>query len=63
LPNIPDYLTADVRISRHFAQGLEVAISGRNLLQASHREAISNTVGAVPTRVQREFFVSASWRR
>ncbi|MBT3342694.1 MAG: TonB-dependent receptor [Gemmatimonadetes bacterium] len=63
LPNIPSYLDANGRLAYTWPSGLEVAISGANLLKSSHREAVSNSVGAVPTRVPREIFVSLGWRQ
>lgn len=62
LPDISSYVTADVRLAHRLTPDVEVALSGISLFGA-HREAVSNSVGAVPTRVQREIFFSASWSR
>ncbi len=62
LPDIPSYVSTDGRLAYVWPSGLEVAVSCTNLL-GSHREAVSNTVGAVPTRVQREVSVSLGWRQ
>ncbi|MFH1569951.1 MAG: TonB-dependent receptor plug domain-containing protein [Gemmatimonadota bacterium] len=61
-PGIPDYATADVRLSRRLGHGFEVALAGYDLLEASHREAVSQISGSAPTRVERELAASASWR-
>ena len=45
------YLTLDARVARAFADGLELSLTGRNLLQSQHQEARSVTVGAAPTAV------------
>jgi iron complex outermembrane recepter protein len=60
---IDAYLTMDTRVSRRFGNDFELALTGRNLLQNQHREAISATIGAAPTAVEREAFVSLTWRQ
>jgi len=56
------YLTLDARVARTFADGLELSLTGRNLLQSQHQEAQSVTVGAAPTAVQREAYLALTWR-
>ena len=59
---IPAYASLDLRLARQFGLGLELAVSISDALQDGHREAVSNTVGAVPTRVPRAAHVSMTWR-
>ena len=56
------YVSLDARVARTVGDSWELAITGRNLLESRHREATSTTIGAVHTAVQREFFLSLSWR-
>ena len=60
-PGIDSYVEADVRLSRRIGEGVEFSVTGRNLLSSRHREAVSNTVGAVNAEVERDFQVSLRW--
>ena len=60
---IDAYATADARLARSLGDGLEVSLTGRNLLQADHQEAISSTIGAAPAAVEREVYLTLTWRR
>jgi iron complex outermembrane recepter protein len=61
-PGIPSYTSADVRLARDLGRGLEVSMNVSDALQSDHREAVSNSVGAVYTRVPRAAYVSLIWR-
>jgi len=60
-PGIDSYVEADVRLTRRLGEGVEFSVTGRDLLSSSHREAVSNTVGAVHAEVERDFQVSLRW--
>ncbi|MEE8311392.1 MAG: TonB-dependent receptor [Candidatus Binatia bacterium] len=60
---ISSYTTADVHVSWKPIESVELTFIGRDLFDAAHPEFTSSAlVGSVPTRVQRSFFGSLTWR-
>jgi iron complex outermembrane receptor protein len=60
--DIPDYVSADLRIARRWPQGYELALVGQNLWEARHAEFRSAAV-PVATEVERGVYVEFSWRQ
>jgi iron complex outermembrane receptor protein len=58
---VPDYTTADVRLARRFDSGIELSVSGRNLLQAHHLEVPGGSAGNV--EVERSVLAGVTWRK
>ena len=61
-PGIPAYLTLDLRLAWKLGPGLELALSGRNLLDAHHLEYKAELlVDTVPTETQRGVYGTIAW--
>jgi len=58
---IEAYTELDARLAWRPASGLELAVTGRNLLQEQHPEHISE-LSEVGTELERGVYVSASWK-
>ena len=60
---IPAYNTLDVRLGCQLTSAMDLALVGRNLLDADHPQfGFDNYAGNVATNVQREFYGVLSWR-
>jgi iron complex outermembrane receptor protein len=59
--NVPAYTRLDVRVGWHVRRGLELSLTGRNLLDPVHTEFV-NTSGPRTSEVPRSFFGAATWR-
>jgi iron complex outermembrane receptor protein len=61
--DVSSYTTADVHLSWKPIESVELTFIGRDLFDAAHPEFTSSAlVGSIPTRVQRSFFGSLTWR-
>ena len=60
-PQIPSYVTLDVRLAWFPRKDLELAIVGRNLLDDRHPEFAPTFVGTQRTEVQRSFYGTFVW--
>jgi iron complex outermembrane receptor protein len=60
-PAVPGYTDADVRLAWDAGHDWELAVSGRNLLHASHAEGAQTT--APVESVRRSLAFTATWRR
>jgi iron complex outermembrane receptor protein len=60
-PQIPSYVTVDLRLSWSPWKDLEIAIVGRNLLDDRHLEFAPTFVGTQRTEVQRSFYGTVVW--
>lgn len=61
-PNIPSYVTIDLRLAWSPRPDLEVAIVGRNLLDDRHPEFAPTFIGTQQSEVQRNVYVTVLWR-
>ena len=67
--DIPDYLTADLRIAFNVNNKVELALIGQNLLQAQHAESSQTLVArnqvvvtrTLASQVQRGIFSKVTW--
>ncbi|MDP2695622.1 MAG: TonB-dependent receptor [Gallionella sp.] len=59
--NVPAYTRLDARIGWRIQPGLELSLTGRNLLDPGHPEFI-NTPGPRTSEIPRSFFGGATWR-
>ena len=60
-PQIPSYLTLDLRLAWSPRKDLEIAIVGQNLLDDHHPEFAPTFVGTQRTEVQRSFYGTVVW--
>ena len=60
-PQIPSYVTLDVRLAWMPCKDLEIAVVGRNLLENRHSEFAPTFVGTQRTEVERSFYGSVVW--
>jgi iron complex outermembrane receptor protein len=60
-PQIPSYLTLDLRLAWSPCKNVEVAIVGQNLLDDRHPEFAPTFVGTQRTEVQRSFYGTVVW--
>jgi iron complex outermembrane receptor protein len=60
-PQIPSYVTLDVRLAWMPCKDLEIAVVGRNLLENRHREFAPTFVGTQRTEVERSFYGTVVW--
>jgi iron complex outermembrane recepter protein len=60
-PQIPSYLTLDLRLAWSPRKDLEIAIVGQNLLDDHHSEFAPTFVGTQRTEVQRSFYGTVVW--
>lgn len=58
--NVPAYSEADARIGWRIRDGLELSLSGQNLLHASHLEVINPDTAPV-TRIPRSVYLGLRW--
>jgi len=58
----PSYATIDLRLAREFANGLELAVVGRNLIDSPHKEFGGDVFSLQFTEVQRSVYGQVSWR-
>ena len=61
-PNIPSYLTLDLRLAWSPRKNLEVAIVGQNLLDDQHPEFAPTFIGTQRTETERRVFGTFQWR-
>ena len=61
VPQIPSYLTLDLRLAWSPQKNLEFAIVGRNLLDDRHPEFAPTFIGTQRTEVERSFYGMAVW--
>lgn len=59
---IDNYITLDARLAWHPREDLELALVGRNLIEAEHPEFASTIIFSLPTEVQRSVFGKITWR-
>jgi iron complex outermembrane receptor protein len=59
--NVPSYARLDARIGWRIGRGLELSLTGRNLLDPSHPEFV-NASGPRTGEVPRSIFGAATWR-
>ena len=57
--SIPSYQTADARIAYHVEKHVDVAVTGRNLLQGQHEEITGDNSNI--TAIKREVFGGVTW--
>jgi iron complex outermembrane receptor protein len=60
LNRVPSYFEIDTRIGCSPAQGLELSLTGKNLLKKRHPEFLANWITSVPTDVQRSLSCTLS---
>lgn len=60
-PQIPSYVTVDLRLAWFPRKDLEIAIVGRNLLDDRHAEFAPTFVGTQRTEVPRSFYGTVVW--
>ena len=60
--HIDDYVTMDARIAWHPRSEFEIALVGRNLLDASHQEYGSMLVNTLPSEVERSVYLDVRWK-
>ena len=60
-PQVPSYVTLDVRFAWFPRKDLEIAVVGRNLLDDRHPEFAPTFVGTQRTEVQRSFYGTVVW--
>ena len=58
---IDSYTTLDVRASWRPVPSLQVSVVGRNLLESSHAEFLSEFGASVPVEIKREAYVELRW--
>ena len=61
-PNIPSYVTLDLRLAWSPYKDLEVAIVGQNLLDDRHPEFAPTFIGTQRTEVERSVYGTVVWR-
>ena len=59
---VPSYNTMDLRLGWQPALNFEMALVGRNLLDAGHYEYPADTVGLQRTEVEREIYGMVTWK-
>jgi iron complex outermembrane receptor protein len=60
---VDGYVDASLRVARPVARGMELAVVGRNLLQAGHVEFVPRFFPAETTETERTLFVTLTLRR
>ncbi len=61
-PDIPAYTTLDLRYAWRLGSGLELSITGQNLLDAQHPELLPELLPSQPLQIQRAVVVKAKWQ-
>ena len=63
-PNIPNYLSLDLRLAWRPSRNLEVALTGQNLLDARHPELLPGAFGTLgqPREIERSIYGKITWR-
>lgn len=61
-PNIPSYFGADSTVRWRLRDGLEISVTGQNLLGPRHMEFGDLQRVLIPSEVQRSGFVKLAWR-
>lgn len=59
---VDDYMSAEVRIAKELADGLELAVVGQNLWSSQHKEFRSTSI-RVDSYVERSLYFALTWRR
>lgn len=59
---IGSYLTADARWGWHPSEDVEIALGGRHLLDAPHREFSPQVAANLPGRVAADLYTTLTWR-
>lgn len=59
---IDPYLTADIRVAWHPTRNIELALVGRNLVEPSHKEFITEVLTTTSTDIQRSIYGLVTWR-
>lgn len=59
---IPSYVTLDARLAWRPVQGLELSVTGQNLLDSRHQEYAQEVYPPLPTQVPRGVYASLSWQ-
>jgi hypothetical protein len=60
-PGIAQYWSADANIVWHPSRVLELALTGRNLLQPAHAEFVSEFSDVVPKKIERSIGARIRW--
>jgi len=59
--NIKGYVELDAGLKWMVGKGVELSLSGRNLLHDEHKEFIPGFIKTTATQVEREFYLKAEW--
>ena len=59
---VDSYTELDTRLAWQVNPSLTLELVGRNLLSDSHSEFVPQEVSAIPTEVEREFYLQAQLR-
>jgi iron complex outermembrane receptor protein len=58
---VDDYVELDLRIGWQAAPGVELSLTGQNLLDNHHQEYLPDFIATLPTEVERSIFFRAAW--
>jgi iron complex outermembrane recepter protein len=61
-PRVDAYTTLDLRLGWHLASNLDLALTGRNLLQARHAEFVPDYLPSQAQWVERSYAASLKWQ-
>lgn len=59
--HVGQYWSADANLNWHLRDGLDLALTGRNLLSPAHEEYVSELTDVVPTQIERTLGARIRW--